>query len=101
MVGRPAATPFPLVRALAEQGRVRLRPHGRRRGSERGFSIQDTVHVLRFGSPVGDARWWDPEAQDPRPAEWRLTVAGTDLDGEPLTLVVAVVVGVVEVVTGF
>ena len=56
--------------------------HARERGRARRFNRRDIEHVLRSGT-VGDARWND------RFGNWTYRVRGADLDGDELTVVIA------------
>lgn len=58
--------------------------HARQRAIERRFTADDVIRVLRTGI-VSAAAEWDDRFQD-----WKYTVSGTDCDGEPLALVIAI-----------
>ena len=56
--------------------------HAREQARKRNFSQRDVEHVLRTGS-VGKPAW------DERFGNWTYRVSGSDLDGDDLTVVVA------------
>ena len=68
--------------------------HARKRARERHFSKRDVEHVLRTGT-VGDPT--------ERSGHWTYRVSGTDLDGDDLTVVVALdpAWARITIVTGF
>ncbi|MCY4074136.1 MAG: DUF4258 domain-containing protein [Acidobacteria bacterium] len=56
--------------------------HARERASERNFDARDVEYVLMNGS-IDEVDW------DERFGSWRCRVRGTDVDGEDLTVIVA------------
>jgi hypothetical protein len=85
-----------LVSAALARGRVYPSKHFRQRMRERNFNIQDALHVLENAK---DARpKWNSEA-----ATWNYDLSGKDIEGEELTIRIAITEdddGVV-LVTGF
>ena len=73
-----------IQRLLQQRGfdAISFAEHARQRARERHFSTRDVEHVLRTGT-VGDPEW------NERFGDWTYRVSGTDLDGDDLTVVVA------------
>ena len=71
--------------------------HARQRAAARRFDRRDVQHVLRTGTVGGKPEW------DSRFENWKYRVTGTDLDGQELTLIVALDLAWsrITVVTGF
>ena len=87
------------IQRLLEQrglGAISFATHARKRARERHFSMRDVEHVLRTGV-VGDPTWHE------RSGNWTYRVSGTDLDGDGLTVVVALdpAWARITIVTGF
>ncbi|MCY4663002.1 MAG: DUF4258 domain-containing protein [Acidobacteria bacterium] len=70
--------------------------HAHERARERNFNRRDVEHVLRTGR-VGDSSW------DERFGNWKYPVSGTDLDGDDLTVIIALdrAWARITVITGF
>lgn len=103
MEGGPTRAPHPpekvreLVHLFLEEGSLLLPGHFRERMQQRCFDLQDVVHVLlRSGDYRSKAPEWNPEF-----AQYRYTVVGDDLAGDPLTLVLAFDESRMVLVTGF
>ena len=77
-------------------GAISFAPHARKRARERHFSTRDVEHVLRTGA-VGNPDW------NERSRNWTYRVSGADLDGDDLTVVVALdpAWARITIVTGF
>lgn len=73
------------VRGYAAAGRFRLTRHARKRCEERGATFDDVGHALTNARTCSAGE----------PDRWR--VEGPDLDGDSLTVVVAIEAGVVVV----
>ena len=56
----------------------------RRRGRERNFTIHDAIEVFRTGTITRDPIWNDAQG------DWRYDVLGCDVEGQPLTIRIAV-----------
>lgn len=87
------------IRRLLQQrglGAISFAPHARKRARERHFSTRDVEHVLRTGV-VSEPTW------NERFGNCTYRVSGTDLDGEDLTVVVALdpAWARITIVTGF
>lgn len=72
---------------------LRLTSHVRSRMRERRFTTDDVLRVLRNGL-VGASPEWDEPTQS-----WKYAISYRDLDGEPLTLVIAIT-DQITVITG-
>ena len=74
---------------------ISITDHCRTRGQQRRFDHFDIWHVLEHGLPSVDE--WDDRHQ-----AWKYRIVGTDIDGEPLTLVVVFDVAnqIIKVITG-
>ena len=86
------------IRHLLEGGTdaISFARHARERGRARRFNRRDIEHVLTNGT-VGDASW------DDRFRNWTYRVRGADLDGDDLTVVIALdpVWARITIITGF
>lgn len=80
----PATEIVALVRAVLE-GSCSLIPtsHFKKRGRERHFSVQDALEVLRTGTVIPTPLWND------KTESGNHDIAGTDIEGEALTVRVA------------
>ena len=89
---------FQAIRSLLEGGSdaISFVRHARERGRARRFNRRDIEHVLRSGT-VGDATWND------RFRNWTYRVRGVDLDGDELTVVIALdpAWARITIITGF
>jgi Domain of unknown function (DUF4258) len=74
-----------LIRETARFGTVITTSHCRQRMVERSAQMDDMLNVLLWGNV------YDLEEQ-PEQNEWKCKMDGEDLDGDKLTLIVAVVV---------
>lgn len=79
-----------IVRTAAVQYRFELSRHAREQMNKRNVSTEDVRHVLSSA---------DIAAPGKTSTKWE--IAGVDLDGEPLTVVVAIVDPGVLIVTAF
>ena len=99
---RPAALTrteaFEAIQRLLEPGlgAISFARHAHEQALERNFNIRDVEHVLRTGH-VGRPSW------DERFRNWKYPVSGTDLDGEELTVIVAIdpAWARITIITGF
>ena len=86
------------IRRLLESGTdpLSFARHARERGRVRRFNRRDIEHVLTNGT-VGDASW------DDRFRSWTHRVLGADLDGDDLTVVIALdpAWARITIITGF
>ncbi len=70
--------------ALGPSGWVSDTSHFRERAEQRDFTMQDAVLVLERGTVSTTPRW------NQRTGTWNYDVHGTDAEGEPLTVRIAV-----------
>ena len=88
-----ASAPPPLTPAEAREfiqhrteeagsGAIGITQHARERARERNIGRRDLEHVLKNGT-VDEPVW------DERYGNWKYRVSGTDVDGEDLTVIVA------------
>jgi len=80
-------------RLIENPATLRLTGHVRGRMRERRFTTDDVRHVLRHGSVMAQPEW------DAKSESWKYTISYRDLDGDPLSLVIAID-DVITVVTG-
>ena len=97
----PALTPieaFEAIQRLLEPGlgAISFARHAREQALKRNFNRRDVEHVLRTGH-VGKP-FWDEQFRN-----WKYPVSGTDLDGEELTVIVALdpAWARITIITGF
>lgn len=89
-MGRPralgTADAYATIQRLLARGTeaISFAHHGHQRAREREFNRRDVQHVLTTGTVGVDPEW------DARFEQWKYRVAGRDLDGEDLTLIVAI-----------
>lgn len=69
--------------ALGPAGRIFPTSHFRKRSVERNFTMQDTEVLLERGA-VTSAQWNELRRT------WNYDIFGTDIEGEPLTVQIAV-----------
>ena len=85
---KPPLNPQQVARAiqvaLGPGGFIFLSRHFRERGQERNFTVQDAVVALEGGTVAATAKW------NEKTGTWNYDVHGTDADGEPLTVRIAV-----------
>ena len=89
----PAEARQAIDRLIENPATLRLTSHVRGRMRERHFTVDDVLRVLRHGR-IGLAPKWDEKT-----AEWKYTIGYRDLDGDPLTLVIAIA-DQITVITG-
>ena len=93
-----AVEAFEAIQNLLEGGSdaISFAGHAHERGRARRFNRRDIEHVLRSGT-VGDAGWND------RFRNWTYRVRGADLDGDELTVVIALdpAWARITIITGF
>ena len=87
---------FEAIQRLLELGAISFARHAREQALKRNFNTRDVEHVLRTGH-VGRPSW------DEQFRNWKYPVSGTDLDGEDLTVIVALdpVYARITIITGF
>ena len=94
MKPRPPKKPPPLTPAQVAQivrdtlespGTISPSRHFRQRAQERDFTMQDAFFVLERGAVARTPEW------NERTGTWNYDVRGTDIEGEPLTIRIAVV----------
>ena len=89
---------FEAIQRLLEGGSdaISFARHARQRSRVRQFNRRDIEHVLRRGT-VGDPTW------DDRFRNWTYRVRGADLDGDELTVVIALdpAWARITIITGF
>ena len=97
----PSLTPtdaFDAIQRLLEpgSGAISFVRHAREQARKRNFNRRDVEHVLRNGH-VGTPSW------DERFGDWKYPVRGTDLDGEDLTVIIALdrAWARITIITGF
>lgn len=85
---KPPLSPQQVAEAIREAlepgGRILPSRHFRERGQERDVTTQDAFAVLEGGTVAPTPRW------NQRTGTWNYDVHGTDVDGEPLTVRIAV-----------
>jgi hypothetical protein len=80
---------------ILEEGRVIPTGHIRQRMRQRHFDIQDVLHVLEHGSIIRPPEWNETYR------EWNYDIEGTDIEGEALTIRVAIAEDTLTLITGF
>ena len=82
-------------RLLSIPDSISITDHCRTRGQQRRFDQFDIWHVLEHGLP--SAEEWDDKHQ-----EWKYKIAGTDIDGDSLTLVIVLDIQnqAIKIITG-
>lgn len=84
----PPLSPAQVAQIIRESleylGRIFPSHHFKQRAEERDFSIQDALAVLENGT-VSATPVWNEEKRT-----WNYDVRGTDIEGEPLTVRIAV-----------
>src|SRR4051812_35081141 len=86
-----------LQRRLGGPNRITFPVYAQRRGRQRTFDDQDVRRVLEQGA-INEVQL------HPKTQQWVYRVVGTDVEGDPLTVVIAMPdegVGLIRVVTGF
>jgi hypothetical protein len=83
------------VHRILEEGSIIPTGHIRQRMRQRHFDIQDVMHVLEHGS-INRAPEWNETYH-----EWNYDVEGADIEGEPLTIRVAIAEDTLTLITGF
>lgn len=100
---KPSASPLTpaearelIQQALRAGSGIGFVRHARERAREQSFNRRDVEHVLKTGR-IGKPSW------DERFGDWKYPVNGTDLDGDELTVIVALDRAWVRVtvITGF
>jgi hypothetical protein len=83
------------IHRILEEGRVIPTGHIRQRMRQRHFDIQDVMHVLEHGSIHRPPEWNETHH------EWNYNIEGTDIEGEALTIRVAISEDILTLITGF
>jgi hypothetical protein len=83
------------IHRILEEGNVIPTGHIRQRMRQRNFDIQDVMHVPEHGRVRRSPEW------DASHHEWNYDVEGTDIEGEPLTIRVAIAEDTLTLITGF
>lgn len=80
----PAEATVKINLILEQGGFIRFTSHCRDRMDERGATILDVRHTLRYGVVSQDAEW-DTNSQN-----WKYRVAGFDTDGDTMSVITVV-----------
>ena len=72
-----------LIRRIANQRCIGFSKHCSKRMGERNVNSDDFLHVLMWGKVI-------ETVYDQKSEQWKCKIVGVDVDGESLTLVVAI-----------
>jgi hypothetical protein len=86
-----------VIQRLVEEGNITISRHMKVRMRQRHFEMADVFNVFEYGQ-VKRAPQWNPEYHN-----WEYDVEGIDIEGESLTIRVAIDPGqeMLTLVTGF
>lgn len=85
------------IHRILEEGSILTSVHVRQRMHERGFAMHDVLNVLEAGQVKRPPRWSSDHHN------WEYTVEGTGIDGESLTIYLAIDCNqeIITLITGF
>jgi hypothetical protein len=86
-----------VIRRTLKEGSITWSAHIQQRMRERGFTMRDALNVLELGQVKRPPRWSSNHQN------WEYAVEGTDIDGDSLTMCVAIDYEqeILTVITGF